>query len=357
MSIIALTGGGTAGHITPNLALIPELEKRGHKIIYIGSKDGMEKDIIERHHITFFGISCDKLRRYFDFKNFFIPLNVIKGINEARKILKENKAEILFSKGGYVAVPVVIAAKQLKIPVISHEADFTPGLANKIATPFSKVVCCNFSETAKMIKNNKGAHTGCPVRPMILSGNRENGKKLLNFKEKKPILLIMGGSLGSVYINNLIRSNLLELLKHFNIVHSCGKGKIDKKLINKYDGYRQYEIILDELPDIFAASDIIVSRAGANFIFEVMALKKLSLLIPLSLKASRGDQILNAKNFQEKHYAEMLLEEEQDKNKNLFLEKLLKLYNNRKEYFKSIDASNLKDGTIKICDIICENIP
>ena len=349
MKKIALTGGGTAGHITPNLALIPELKKRQFDIIYIGSKNGMEKEIIESKNIPFFGITADKLRRYIDVKNLMMPVNVLKGISEAIKILKENKVDVIFSKGGYVSVPVVIAASRLRIPVISHEADFTPGLANKIATPLSKKVCCNFEETAKML-GKKGVFTGCPIRNEILNGDRKKGLEFLNFNNDKPILFVSGGSLGSAYINNLIRKNLPAMLKVINVVHSCGKNKLDNSI--HLDGYRQFEMIRSELPDVFAASDYIVGRAGANFIFELLALKKPSLLIPLSTKASRGDQILNANSFMKKNYALVLLEEDQDKKEELFFKKLEELHNRKEEMISAMTNSTEIKAIENICDII-----
>lgn len=349
MKKIALTGGGTAGHITPNLALIPELKKRKYDIIYIGSNSGMDREVIEKAHIPFFGITTDKLRRYADVKNLMIPVNVIKGIREATKILKENEVDVIFSKGGFVAVPVVIAASRLKIPVISHEADFTPGLANKIALPLSKKVCCNFEETTKYLKN-KGEWTGCPIRNELLKGSKKKGLEFLNFDNDKPILFVTGGSLGSAYINNLIRKNLDALLCDFNIVHSCGKGKLDNKI--KKDNYKQYEIIVDELPDVLAASDYVISRAGANVIFELLALKKPNLLIPLSTKASRGDQILNANSFFKKNYSLVLLEEEQDKNPELFFKMLNELVAKKSEMVEAMKSATEVNAIQNICDII-----
>lgn len=349
MKKIALTGGGTAGHITPNLALIPELKKRNFDIIYIGSKTGMEKGICENHNIPFFGINTDKLRRYFDVKNFMMPINVINGIREAKKILQEQKVDIIFSKGGFVAVPVVIAASHLKIPIISHEADFTPGLANKIAAPLSKKVCCNFVETAKML-GDKGVHTGCPIRNELINGNKKAGLEFLGFNDDKPIIFITGGSLGSKYINDLIRANLSKLLPYANIVHSCGKGKLDKTINEK--GYKQFELITTELPDVLAASDLVISRAGANIIFELLTLKKLNLLIPLTKKASRGDQILNANNFSSKNYSVVLFEEEQDKNPNLFYEKLTEIKNRKEELLNAMKTAGVDNAVKNICDII-----
>lgn len=349
MKKIALTGGGTAGHITPNLALIPELKKRKFDIIYIGSHNGMEKDIIKKRNIPFFGITADKLRRYLDIKNFFMPANVIKGIKEAITILRDNKVDVVFSKGGFVSVPVVIAASRLRIPVISHEADFTPGLANKIAKPLSKKVCCNFEETLKYL-GKKGLWTGCPIREELLSGNKKKGLKFLDFNDDKPILFVTGGSLGSKYINDLVRNNLDEILKEFNVVHSCGKGKFDEKI--KRDGYRQFELLTTDLPDVFASTDFIISRAGANVLFEILALKKPNLLIPLSTKASRGDQILNANSFMRKNYSVVLLEEDQDKNPDLFFKKLGELKERKNEMIASMKNSTEINAIKNICDII-----
>lgn len=349
MKKIALTGGGTGGHITPNLALIPELKKRKFDIIYIGSSNGMEKDIMEREGIPFFGITTDKLRRYLDVKNFAMPFNVLKGIAEATKILKENKVDMLFSKGGFVAVPVVLAASRLNIPIVSHEADFTLGLANRIAVPFSKKVCCNFEETAKAL-GDKAIYTGCPIRQSILKGNKNDGLKFVGLDDDKPLLFVTGGSLGSQYINNLIRSNLHELLKRVNIVHQCGKGKLDNSI--KSDGYRQFELIEKELADVFAASDLVISRAGANIIFELLALKKPNMLIPLSTKASRGDQILNANSFMKKNYSIVLLEEAQDQNPDLFLNKFDELISQKKSIVESMKNAIESNAIKHICDII-----
>lgn len=346
---IALVGGGTAGHITPNIALMEELKKRNYEIIYIGSKGGMEEGIMEKLNIPFFGITTDKLRRYFDIKNLMIPFNVLKGLSEARKILKEQKVDIIFSKGGYVAVPVVIAASRMNIPIISHEADITPGLANRIASPHSKVICCNFEETAKIF-GKKGVHTGSPIRKSILNGNKDKALEFLRFKNNKPIMFITGGSLGSKYINDLIRRNLDSLLVSFNIVHQCGKGHLDESI--KRDGYRQYEIIDDNLADIFAAADLIISRAGANIIFELLALKKPNLLIPLSKKASRGDQILNANSFEKKGYSVVLTEEEEDMYPWKFFDKLEELKDKKEKMKEKMEEAKESDAINRICDII-----
>lgn len=357
---IALTGGGTWGHVTPNIALYEELKNKYNNIIYIGTNNGLEKGIVVKNNIPFFSISSDKLRRYFSIKNLIIPFTVFKGIFEARKILKQQKVDLVFSKGGYVSVPVVIAAFSMKIPVISHESDYTPGLANKINFYFSNYICTNFKETSNMIKHNKGIYTGCPIRNKILNGNKDNAKKIFNFKENKPILLVIGGSLGSINLNNIIRDNLNILLKDFNIIHCCGKGKIDynyqenefNDTIYKYDSYRQYELITDELPDVFAYSDIIISRAGANVMFEILSLKKPNLLVPLGLNASRGDQILNAKSFKKEGFSDYILEEDYQNNKNLFLNKLYEIFNNKNNYIKKMESATTANSKKIISDLI-----
>ena len=293
MKHIVLTGGGTAGHVTPNIALIPKLKEAGYKISYIGSYDGMERKLIEDLGIPYYGISSGKLRRYFDPKNFSDPFRVVKGYFEAKKLLKKLKPNVVFSKGGFVSVPVVLAAKACKVPALIHESDMTPGLANKLCIPSAATVCCNFPETVKCLPENKAVLTGTPIRQELLSGDAREGLKFCGFNAAKPVILVIGGSLGSVAVNNAVRSILPELLKDFQVIHLCGKDKLDASL-NGTEGYVQFEYIKDELPDLFAAADLIISRAGANAICEISALAKPNILIPLSANASRGDQILNA---------------------------------------------------------------
>ncbi len=302
---IIMTGGGTAGHVTPNLALVPKLKEKNFEIKYIGSLDGIEKNIIEENNIPYYGISSGKLRRYFDFKNFSDPFKVLKGVFDATRILSKEKPDIVFSKGGFVAVPVVIAAHLKKIPIVAHESDMTPGLANKLSAPFCDKLCVTFRESLKYIKDNKGILTGSPIREEILKGDKIKGEKICGFKDKHEILFVMGGSTGSKVINDLIRNNIDLLLKEFNIIHICGKGNLDSNLVNK-TGYKQFEYVNEELPHLMAYADYIISRAGANSIFEFLTLKKPTLLVPLSKKASRGDQILNAQSFTREGYSLMI---------------------------------------------------
>ena len=308
MKRIILTGGGTAGHVTPNIALIPKLLELGYDIQYIGSYNGIEKDLIEPFGIPYHGISSGKLRRYFSVQNFTDPFRVVKGFGEARKLIRDLKPDVIFSKGGFVSVPVVLAGKRCKVPVIIHESDMTPGLANKIAIPSATKVCCNFPETLGSLPEGKAVLTGSPIRQELLSGNKIAALDMCGFSADKPVILVIGGSLGSVVVNNAVRQSLPELLKDFQIIHLCGKGKTDDSLKDT-KGYCQFEYIKSELRDIFALADIVISRAGANAICELLALRKPNLLIPLSAKASRGDQILNARSFERQGFS-MVLEEE-----------------------------------------------
>ena len=232
MKRIVLTGGGTAGHVTPNIALLPRLKELGYEIHYIGSYHGIERKLIEQYHIPYYGISSGKLRRYFDWKNFSDPFKVIKGYSQARSILKKLKPDVLFSKGGFVSVPVVMAAKHRKIPAIIHESDITPGLANKLAIPHAYKVCCNFPETLEYLPSEKAVLTGSPIRRELLSGNRQNGLSYCHFQSGKPVILIMGGSSGSQFINEMVRSILPELLKTYQVIHLCGKDNLDASYNN-----------------------------------------------------------------------------------------------------------------------------
>lgn len=306
---IVFTGGGSAGHVTPNIAIMNKLKEKGWDITYIGSTKGIEEDIITKENIPFHGISSGKLRRYFDWKNFSDPLKIMKGVMEAYLVLRKVKPRLVFSKGGFVTVPVVIAAKMLKIPVVIHESDITPGLANKIATKFATKVFVTFDETLKHFPKERVLFTGSPIREELFKGRATEGKAWLGFHEPKPILTIMGGSLGAKKINETVRAILPSLTEEFQIVHLCGKGNVEESLQN-VNGYKQFEYISHELPDILAASHFIISRAGANSIFEFLALRKPMLLIPLSRNASRGDQILNAESFEKKGFAQVLMEEE-----------------------------------------------
>ena len=349
---IIMTGGGSAGHVTPNLALIPGLVKEGFEVQYIGTAEGIERKIISEQKIKYHVISSGKLRRYFDIKNFTDPFRVIKGIFEAKNIIKREKPDVVFSKGGFVAVPVVLGAFLNKVPVISHESDITPGLANKLALPYSTKICVTFSETLKHIKSNKGILTGTPIRKALLEGSKLKGIKLCGFSNDRPVLLVIGGSLGSKVINDCIRKNISKLLKVYQIIHICGKGNIDSTL--KQESYRQFEYVSDELPHLLASADIVISRAGANVIYELLALKKPNLLVPLSKQSSRGDQILNAESFEKKGFSMVLQEEEL--NDESLLSSLETLYKDRFKYISNMEKSELQNAVEKIISVIQESI-
>lgn len=353
MKRIVLTGGGSAGHVTPNIALLPMLREEGFDIHYIGSYEGIEKKLMEDFDVPYYGISTGKFRRYLDPKNFTDPFRVVKGYQEAKKILKNIQPDIIFSKGGFVSVPVVRAAAALKIPCIIHESDMTPGLANRLCIPVASKVCCNFPETLKLIPKEKAVLTGSPIREELRSGNKKAALSLCNLHTSKPIVLVIGGSLGAQAINKVVRSALPKLLQDFQIIHICGKDKIDNLLLNKA-GYAQFEYLKTELKDIFAAADIVVSRAGANAISELLALRKPNLLIPLPAKSSRGDQLLNAASFEAQGFSVVITEENLDED--ILVDKIQELYFMRLSYIENMDKSNQMDAIDTIVRLIKQEI-
>lgn len=348
---IVLTGGGTAGHVTPNIAMIPKLKELDYEIFYMGSYNGIEKKLIEDFDIPYYGIATGKFRRYFDPKNFSDPFRVLKGVSEAKKYLKAIKPDVVFSKGGFVSVPVVRAAASLKIPCIVHESDMTPGLANKLCIPVAKKVCCNFPETLNNLPAEKAVLTGSPIREELMKGNREAAYELCGFDTSKPVIMVIGGSQGSAAINQAVRDALPELLEDFQIVHLCGKEKMDNLLLTT-KGYKQFEYIKAELKDIFAMADIVISRAGANAINELLALKKPNLLIPLPSTNSRGDQIQNAKSFESQGFS--IVVDEDDLTVKLLVEKVQELYFTRMTYIDAMKKSSQRDAIGSIADIIEE---
>lgn len=349
MKRIILTGGGTAGHVTPNIALLPRLKELQYDIHYIGSYQGIEKELIEPFGIPYHGISTGKLRRYLSARNLTDPFRVLKGMGEARRLIKILDPDVIFSKGGFVSVPVVLAGKRRHVPTIIHESDMTPGLANKLSLPAATKVCCNFPETLEHLPAGKAVLTGSPIRQELLSGDKYKALDFLSFTPDKPVILIIGGSLGAVAVNEAIRAVLPELLKTFQVVHLCGKGKIDPTLAN-LEGYAQYEYIKEELKDLFALTDIVVSRAGANAICELLALHKPNLLIPLPANASRGDQILNARSFERQGFS-IVLEESEMTNETL-LAAINRLYENREVYTETMKQSSQQNSIDTIIDLI-----
>lgn len=352
MKRIVLTGGGTAGHVTPHLALIPQLRDRGWDIYYLGTRDGIERQLVEGK-VPYFPISAGKLRRYFDLQNLSDPLRVLKGIGDAYGHLRRLKPHVVFSKGGFVAVPVTVAAWLLGIPVILHESDLTPGLANRLCVPFAQRLCLNFPESVRYLKGRaaeKAVVTGTPIRSELFQGSRQEGLGLCGFSPTLTVLLVMGGSLGSALLNKVIRDHLGQLVQRYQIIHICGKGNVAPEL--KGPRYFQLEYAKEELPHLLAAADLVLSRAGANSIVELVSLAKPNILVPLSRQASRGDQILNAASFANQGYSLVIQEEELTGE--VLLERLAELQIKRERFVAAMAASPIKDGTAKILALLEE---
>ncbi len=352
MKRIVLTGGGTAGHVTPNIALLPGLKELDYDIHYIGSYEGIEAKLIDDFDIPYYGISTGKLRRYLDIKNFSDPFRVVKGYNQARKILKQIKPDVIFSKGGFVSVPVVRAAASLKIPCIIHESDMTPGLANKLCIPVAEKVCCNFPETMQFLPEEKAVLTGSPIRAELAQGNKIAALDLCGFDANTPVIMVIGGSLGAANVNKAVRDALPELLKDFQVVHICGKDKVDNLLLTT-KGYKQFEYVKSELKDIFAMADIVISRAGANAICELLALEKPNILIPL-MAGSRGDQILNAKSFESQGYS--LVISEDDITTQLLVDTVHDMYFRKQSFIDAMGRSHQRDSIQTILNLIEETV-
>lgn len=340
-----MTGGGTAGHVVPNFAVIEELKKRGdHELLYIGSRGGVEEKMVKDAGFKYESVSCGKLRRYFSFRNFLDFFKVPIGFFQARGVLKKFNADVLFSKGGFVAVPVVLAAASLKIPIIIHESDVAPGLANRISARFADKICVSFEESRKHFEKfaKKVVVTGNPVRESVGAGRGERALEFTGLKGEKPVVLVMGGSQGAARVNELVRESADELLKDFEIVHLCGKGKTDESF--KREGYVQFEYLSEEIADVYALSDLVISRGGANSLAELAFLKKKALIIPLGEDASRGDQIKNAEVFAKRCGWKVL---DSSAGKDEFLDGVEEAYNSSKGKFGGIT-----NGAKNIAEII-----
>lgn len=351
MKKIVLTGGGSAGHVTPNIALLPSLKDAGFEVTYMGSYDGIEKRLISDFNLPYVGISTGKFRRYLDVKNFTDPFRVVKGFSEAKKFLKDYRPDVIFSKGGFVSVPVVHAGASLGIPCIIHESDMTPGLANKICIPVAKKVCCNFPETLQQLPSEKAVLTGSPIRSELAQGNKLAGLNMCGFSANKPVIMVIGGSQGAANVNKAVRDALPRLLTDFQIVHLCGKDKVDNLLLNTA-GYKQFEYVKAELKDLFAMADLVISRAGANAICELLALKKPNILIPLPATSSRGDQLLNAKSFESQGFSIVINED--DLTTELLVDKVHELYFSRQTFRDAMNDSGQMDSIKTIMSLIRE---
>ena len=349
MRRIVLTGGGTAGHVTPNIALIEALREENWEIHYIGTQNGMERDLISRiPDVEYHSVPSGKLRRYFDIKNFTDPFKVLAGSVKAAHLIGKIKPNIVFSKGGFVSVPVVYGAWLHRVPVIVHESDMTSGLANRLSAPLSCAVCTTFPEAAKAA-GAKGVCTGTPMRRDLFMGRREEGLRICGFSGKRPVLMMTGGSLGAQAVNAALREALPQLTRVFDVAHLCGKGNLDESL-NNVPGYRQFEYMREEMAHIYAMSDVIVSRAGSNTLCEILALKKPALLIPYPKGASRGDQILNAESFRARGMCHVLMQE--NMTADTLAQGVIDVYKQRRALEGAIAACPQRDGTAAVMEQI-----
>lgn len=351
MTKIILTGGGTAGHVMGNLAILPGLLDRGFQVGYIGSKNGIERELIQREGLPYWPIASGKLRRFFSFKNLTDAFRVAGGVFDALRILGREKPDLIFSKGGYVSVPVALAARIKRIPFIGHESDITPGLANRLASRFADKMLVTFPETRASF-GDKGLVVGSPVRPELLTGSAQAGRQFLGFSEDKPVLLVMGGSLGSERLNRALRESLASLLKEYQIVHLVGKGNHLKEADRP--GYVQLEYVADEMKDVLAAAEFVVSRAGSNSIFEFLALGIPNLLIPLDYDQSRGDQVLNAQSFEKQGYSMVL--REKDLNQETLLHKLAELKAQGPDFKRRMASAQVGGAVEKMLAVIDESL-
>lgn len=321
---ILFTGGGSAGHVTPNIAIIEKLLSESlaadaatdWRISYIGSRCGIERELLApfaARGVAYYAIATGKLRRYFSWRTFIDPFKIVYGIAQAWWLCRKLKPDVIFSKGGFVSFPVVVAGWLWRIPVILHESDLTPGLANKLCYPFATKVCLTFAASTRYFaaQNDKGKIivTGTPIRASLLHGDAARGLALAGFAANKKTLLIIGGSLGAGRINQVLRQALPRLINDLDlqIIHICGAGKIVSNI--NYPEYKQFEYVHAELADLFAAANLVISRAGANSVYELLSLKKPHIFIPLSKQASRGDQIDNALYFAKQGVSQVILEE------------------------------------------------
>ncbi|MDD3411079.1 MAG: undecaprenyldiphospho-muramoylpentapeptide beta-N-acetylglucosaminyltransferase [Eubacteriales bacterium] len=351
MKRIVLTGGGTAGHVTPHLSLIPRLREAGYDIHYIGTEKGIEREMIgQLPGVTYHVVKSGKLRRYFSLQNFTDPFRVIHGAGTSVSLMRRLKPDVLFSKGGFVSVPVVVGAWLAHVPTVCHESDLTPGLANKICAKFANRVATTFEECAQTL-GDKAVCTGTPMRPSLFAGSRAAGLALAGFDGAKPVLLMTGGSLGAQSVNLCLRQSLPQLLEHMNVLHLCGKGNLDESL-NETPGYCQKEFLNEEMADALAAADIVLSRAGSNTLSELLALNKPMLLVPYPMGASRGDQIQNAESYRKRGLARVLPQEQMTPA--TLTAALLKLLAEKDELKAAVERYPVKDGTDAVLRLIEE---
>lgn len=343
MKKIIFTGGGSGGHVTLNLSLIPYFLQNGWQVVYIGSKTGIEKELVcNISGVRYHEIETGKLRRYLSVENFKDAMRVPVGVWQAFRIIAEEKPDVIFSKGGFVSFPVVLGGFLNRCKkIFMHESDVTPGLANKMSLPFVSTFFTTFADTQKYVSakfENKVKYIGPVLSDRLNNGNAEKARKMCRFSNDKPVIMFVGGSLGAKSINAAVRKNIDALLQKYQIIHICGKGQ---KCEMNLDGYVQFEFVDTEYKDLLALADIVVSRSGSNAIFELLSLKKPMLLIPLPTGSSRGEQALNAADFAAHGFAKVLKDEELSNGK-LFMEQIDSTYENRIKITQTIESADLK---------------
>lgn len=353
---IAFSGGGTAGHVTPNIALMEKFQTAGWRMIYLGSKRGMEKELIRQYNpeLPYFAISCEKLRRSFSWRTLLIPFKLPLGCLQAWHILRREKVDILFSKGGFVSLPAVIGAWLARVPIITHESDTSPGLANRLIFPFCRLICVTFDKTKEYFTRcpQKVVVTGTPIRKAFFVDAKAEMQEKYHLSPEKPLLLAFGGSLGAHAINSAIRKALPDLLKYYQVIHVCGRGRVKPEYAR--EGYQQYEYISEDFPHLLSSADYVISRAGANSIYELISLRKPHILVPYCANTSRGDQPENAEYFKKKNISIVLQEDELDTNSILFA--LNELDEKKEDILDHIKIFGLKNAVEEIYSLVLKTV-
>ena len=361
MPRVLFTGGGTAGHVTPNIALLEAAIDKSWDVAYVGSTAGIEREMIGALGIPYYAVASGKLRRYFSWQNFIDPFFILWGMLQSLVLCLRLRPDVVFSKGGFVAVPLVVAAWLLRVPVISHESDVTPGLANRLTYPFCRKICVTFEATKRYLPGGKVNVTGTPVRQSLVAGDAAAGLKFLGFSGEKPVLLVFGGSLGAAAINSQTRRALPGLLQAFDVVHVVGNGNLEASIeqSGSVKHYVQKEFIGEQFGHVLAAAAVVVSRAGANSLYELLMARKPHLLIPLGKAASRGDQLDNARVFADLGFSRVLYEEAltgDGKSEDVFVDTVRDVLAHSEEITARLQSFEIKDSVNLIIELIQESV-
>ena len=346
---VLFTGGGSAGHVVPSLPLIAHFAAAGSKISYVGSEEGPERGLVAPLGVPFFAIRSGKLRRYWSWRNVADVWWICVGVLQAIVLIGRLRPSIVFSKGGYAAFPVVVGAWVWRVPIVAHESDLTPGLANRLSLPFVAAVCTTFALTEFPVRNRPVIHTGTPLRAELLHGDAARGRALFAMAGDRPLVIVFGGSLGAEGLNRVVREALDRLLEFATVVHVCGPKRTDPAMANR-PGYHQFEYVGSDWGDMLAAADVVVSRAGANSLYELVALRKPHLLVPLPRSASRGDQISNAAYAKSHGWSRVVAEEELDAAR--LDAEVRSIYSERAAIARALEGAGLGDGTLAVAAVI-----